>query len=185
MGDWMPRSEQGQLDLMERWTEVLPVAAKQTAYGWPAGDCADVVQGITDYRTARDNYIEDDSSEKLRIKNERKHEAVRLVREFAAGFVRSNKRVPPEEKEYLGLTPKDTVKSEVQTPDTAPLFSMSNHGLRIIRFEIRKIGTARLAIPKGYIGAICYFAVGEDSKSRGSIILSWLRIVSGKTLRAS
>jgi len=160
--DWIPTNEQGQLDLMARWLDVLGNPSKQTDYAWPSDECSDVITAIVRYQSARSAYVEDNSSGNLTAKNERKVEAIHLMREFAAGHVRPSKKVPQEQKEFLGLPRRDSTKSRVETPKYPPHYSMSNHGYLIIRFEIREGDAVSFFIPAGYNGAVCHFALADE-----------------------
>jgi len=123
--DWVPHSEMGLLNMMDRWTTVLSTPAKWASYGWPREECEVVVQVMGAFRAERETYIEDDSTERRFIKNQGKKTAIAAMRLFASAYVRSNKRVPLEEKLYLGVNPRVDRPTPVAKPEMGAPFTMS------------------------------------------------------------
>ncbi|MDR2792566.1 MAG: hypothetical protein LBB61_02715 [Treponema sp.] len=69
-GYWFPAREQDLADHAVIWKEYLSDAAKQTAYGWDAGECAATVSAIDGFLEKRAAYREGKSAAKRLLKDE-------------------------------------------------------------------------------------------------------------------
>jgi hypothetical protein len=163
-GYWLPAREQDLADLGAIWKEDLSAAAKQTAYGWNAGECAATVSAIDGSLAARTAYLEDKSTAKRLLKDEAREEAEQAMRDFANSSVRYNKKMDDAAKARLGLHKGDPTHTSHPDPQTTPVIAELK-ALGACRVELRFHDEATpdsRAVPEGYNGCLLRYAYGPE-----------------------
>jgi hypothetical protein len=110
--DWLPRREQDLFELATVWDEWLSDAAKQTAFGWRAAECAAVVLKIGTFFEKRAAYQADRSKARRLLKNAAMKVLVAAMRKFANDAIRFNDLMNVADKFVMGIGPVD----ETDTP---------------------------------------------------------------------
>jgi len=104
---WIPRKESALVDLQAVWSQTLSDTAKQEAFGWPADECVVVTDAIDAFTAAREAYKADKTKENRSAKDEAKKASVKAMLDFAKARVFGNELLTQEDKESLGLKPRD------------------------------------------------------------------------------
>jgi hypothetical protein len=135
-GDWIPHGEHGLLDLMNRWYEWMLITGKITAFGWDAAFCAKVVFAIEAFFTARSEYEINKTPENRLTKDEKKEDAVDLMRDFANAAIRFNQKMTDADKLYMGIHQTDTTHTTHPAPTSQPdtdVIPTRNHYEHLLR----------------------------------------------------
>jgi hypothetical protein len=119
-GDWVPHREQDLIDLMNRWYEWMLITGKITAFGWDTVFCSKVILAIEAFFTARSEYEANKTPENRLTKDEKKEDAVDLMRDFANVAIRFNQKMTDADKLYMGIRPTDTTHTSHPTPTSQP-----------------------------------------------------------------
>ena len=164
MAEWLPTKEADLVNLVKKWIPALGDSAKQTLYGWYAGECAETAEKLEAYAAADTAFQADDSTANRIAKNNAKTEAVAAMRDFAAGSIRNNKKMHDEDKVYFGIHLAD----KNPTPHPAPVSRPVIAGLRALggfQTEIRvhdEHAPDSRAILKGCNGCLLSYAWGTQ-----------------------
>ncbi|GAB6392621.1 MAG: hypothetical protein MdMp014T_1994 [Treponematales bacterium] len=168
MADWIPKQEGKLLMLQGRWAETLSDPVKQEAFGWVAADCAAVTDKIAAFAAAKGVYNDVDSRENRIAKDAAKTESVAVMRDFANGSVRFNRRMSAGEKEFLGIRPRAVSPGRRPRPVSQPDADVRNtrnhfeHELRALNAE----GNATK--PDDADGVVFAWQVGGERPASGA-----------------
>jgi hypothetical protein len=153
MPDWIPRNEQGLIDLMARWDTYLGDAAKKTAFGWDTAACGAVALKMLDFSSAREEYEGDKTKEKRLAKDEAKEAAIKAMRDFANTSIRFNKKMTDADKLFMGISPRDSTYTPPATPETWPVCEVELPATGEVLVKYTDSGTGKKARPHGVRGA--------------------------------
>jgi hypothetical protein len=142
--DWFPSKELEMLALIGVWDPILANAAKRTAYGWDPTDCAATQAAMEEFKTAWQDYKDFDTSKNLSKKKAAKKKAAASMRDFAATHIRPNKKMPPEEKEAMGVRTTDTILTPGS--DVTEGMNMSSENDRLTDSHIQYIHYKRFGV---------------------------------------
>jgi hypothetical protein len=102
-GDWFPKTEQDLVDLIDIWDPILANSAKRTEYGWDADACAATGSAMGAFKGSREAYHQVDSSTNRDKKDEAYNACDASVRDFAATYIRPNKKMTDWQKKEMGV----------------------------------------------------------------------------------
>ncbi|MDR3311633.1 MAG: hypothetical protein LBS64_00665 [Spirochaetaceae bacterium] len=123
--DWLPRREQGLVDLLVKWVLWLVDTAKRTLFGWDETECEQAADKIKDFTNARETYEADKSPENRLAKDEAKAAALAAMRGFANTSVRFNPKMTDTDRLVLGIHPKDNSHTPKPKPTDHVDFTLS------------------------------------------------------------
>jgi hypothetical protein len=153
---------------MNRWITWLSDAGKKTEFGWLADVCAKVILAIGNFLTARSEYEENRTPENRLIKDEKKEDAIDLMRDFANTSIRFNKKMTDADKLYMGIRPTDTTHTSHPAPVSQPntdVLSTKNNYEHLVRSLNRDTGN--LSKPADAYGVRYAWQVGGEKPVSG------------------
>jgi hypothetical protein len=118
--DWIPTQEEKLIELMAVWQVKLADASLQSAYGWPADECAAAKAAMTAFTDARAAYQAAPTAANRTEKDELKQAAVDAMRKFARERIRNNSKMSDGHKQEMGVTVSDREPSPAPVPDAGP-----------------------------------------------------------------
>jgi hypothetical protein len=118
--DWIPSQEEKLIEMTADWQVKLADASLQTAYEWPADECAATKTALAAFTDARVAYHAAPTAANLTEKNELKKAAVDAMRKFARERIRNNGKMNDGQKKDLGVTVSDREPSPIPVPDAGP-----------------------------------------------------------------
>jgi hypothetical protein len=119
-GDWIPGREHELAALIAIWQTRLSTPAMQTAYGWPAAECAATIATFTAFNNALTAYAAAPTKGNHDLKEEARTVAIAAMRKFANAQIRYNAKMNTSQREELGIFPRDPEPTPVPVPDFAP-----------------------------------------------------------------
>jgi hypothetical protein len=118
--DWIFSQEEKLVEMMADWQVKLAEAPLQTAYEWPAAECAATITALTLFLQARATYRASPTAANLTEKNELKRAAIEAMRKFARERIRNNSKMNDGQKKDLGVAITDREPSPIPVPDAGP-----------------------------------------------------------------
>jgi hypothetical protein len=120
VSDWVPSVEETLLELMTLWHSELGNAALQTAYGWPAAECAATVAELVNFSSARAAYQAAPTKSNHVDKEAHKKTAVEAMRKFARERIRNNNLMTDAQRTLMGVPAPDKEPSPIPVPNEGP-----------------------------------------------------------------
>jgi hypothetical protein len=134
---------------MDKWTQWLGDVAKQVAFGWDAVTNTGVTAKIAAYITARNTYLDDNSTEHRIARDNAKTAAEEAMRLFATQYIRNNPKMKDEEKFFMGVHIADKTATPSAIPTTWPLSHYDLNTPRQIGVTSEDSENRRKALPDG------------------------------------
>jgi hypothetical protein len=118
--DWIPTQEGKLVDLMAIWQTKLADGSLQTAYLWPADECAQTKNALTAFTDGRAAYQAAPTKANRIEKDELKKAGIDAMRQFARERIRHNSKMNDGQKQEMGVTVSDREPSPAPVPDAGP-----------------------------------------------------------------
>ncbi|MDR2417724.1 MAG: hypothetical protein LBD79_01555 [Treponema sp.] len=159
--DYIPQADNAFLDWSRNFIAV--VEANITAWGILQPAVTVLKDLFSKYETKllaakAGNHGKIDVAEKNAAKQALMHE----VRNFTKQHLAWNPAISEAQRELLGITVHDSVRTSIPPPQTRPEFNYKLLDIMRIQIEFKDQGSTSRAIPYGYSGAVFYYAIADE-----------------------
>jgi hypothetical protein len=141
-----------------RWVAGLGNPAMVIAFGWMQAYVTGALTAIEAFLTARDAYLEDDSSKNRLAKDKARDAAKDAMKDFANTSIRYNKLMTAEQKWEYGIhTPRHG--GPVSVPTTIPYLIIDRGTIRRIIIYYKDVNSKRRGKPRHVYGIEIRWAI--------------------------
>jgi hypothetical protein len=123
--DWFPGKEADVLKLIKVWEPMLASNTNRTDYSWPVQACTKTQVAMEKFKTAVQDYEDNDSSKNEKIKQDAAKQNEAAIRAFATSHLRVNEDIPDYIKEIMGVHVRDGVSTSQDDPTERVEFELS------------------------------------------------------------
>jgi len=160
MGDFIPHTDHGALDWMQRFSQ--GITAAPASYMLTAADATAISNAVNAYATA---YAANDPATKNKVtvitKNNTRAAAEALCRQYAS-LIKPNAGITDEDKTAIGVPPINKERTPVPVPQTSPMLGIydATPGAHTLRFSDSTTPDSP-AKPYGAVQLQVFVAVGD------------------------